>query len=160
MIERIPRIARAELATRFMRPGVPVILTRQMEGWGALGWTPEVLRQRVGSVVLPVQEGNMEQEPTVLGAACLRDYLDEILRPDERQRALGLQAGQRHRIGLLDAIASQRGGHNRVCGILGDARIGTTAPKSERTQRTQKASFHGRQCKSASLGPRQVFFRT
>ncbi len=82
MIERIPRIARAELATRFMRPGVPVILTRQMEGWGALGWTPEVLRQRVGSVVLPVQEGNMEQEPTVLGAACLRDYLDEILRPD------------------------------------------------------------------------------
>jgi Cupin-like domain len=82
MIPRIPTLTREALAERFMRPGLPVVLTRQMDAWGALRWTPEGLKERVASVVLQVQEGNMEQEATVLGEARLHDYLDEILRPE------------------------------------------------------------------------------
>jgi len=94
MIERIPCLSRAELETRFMRPGVPVILTRQMNGWKALEWTPEVLKQRVGSVVLPIQEGNMEQAPTILGEARLHEYLDEILLLDGPTAARGKYMAQ------------------------------------------------------------------
>jgi len=83
MIPRVDRLSRWELAERFIRPGLPVVLTRQMEGWGALRWTPEGLKARVASVVMGLQEGNMEQEPTVLGEVGLHDYLDEIQRETE-----------------------------------------------------------------------------
>lgn len=80
MIARLPTLDRREFSAGFVRKNTPVILTRQMDDWGARSWTPQSLKDRVPSVVLPAQEGNMEQDATILSEVRFHDYLDEVLR--------------------------------------------------------------------------------
>ena len=69
MIARLPTLDRREFSAGFVSKNTPVILTRQMDDWGARSWTPQSLKDRVPSVVLPAQEGNMEQDATIGAAA-------------------------------------------------------------------------------------------
>jgi len=82
MIERYATLSRGAFSDGFLRANKPVVLSHQMEDWAARRWTPAGLKERVDSVALQAQEGNMEQEATILSEVRLHEYLDEIERPD------------------------------------------------------------------------------
>lgn len=94
MITRLSKLDRRVFKGSFIRTNTPVILTQQLDDWPARTWTPEVLKQRVASVVLPAQEGNMEQEATVLSEVRFHDYLDEIGHADGAATAKKRYAAQ------------------------------------------------------------------
>lgn len=87
-IESVQALGPRRFEREFIRARRPVVLTRQMEGWGALHWTPQGLKQRTPSPLLQFQEGNMEQEETRLGHVDFHDYLDEITAPERDPQSI------------------------------------------------------------------------
>ncbi|MDR2857638.1 MAG: cupin-like domain-containing protein [Novosphingobium sp.] len=56
-IERRRGVGRQEFLERYYALNRPVILAGEMDGWPALGWTPDILKARIGSAVIEYQGG-------------------------------------------------------------------------------------------------------